>query len=127
MILACDKLDKLGKLVYTVNNLTINKAKYYDSNTGTVSDSQGDITRNMETVTYTNSRNETVTLIGNRNFEQKILRNRIISATFLMMNPRINQSIAPIVVAPQTLLTPDTKEVFVDAASGGAWVNRTLQ
>ena len=30
-----------------------------------------------------------------------------------------------IVAAPQTLLTPDTKEVVADAACGGAWVNRT--
>ena len=28
---------------------------------------------------------------------------------------------------PQTLLAPTTKEVVVDAASGGAWVNRTLR
>ena len=43
------------------------------------------------------------------------------------MNQRIGQRIAPILVAPQTLLTPATKKVAVDAASGGAWVNRTSQ
>ena len=42
------------------------------------------------------------------------------------MNPRIDQIIAPILVVPQTLLTPAIKEVVVDAALGGAWVNRTL-
>ena len=41
------------------------------------------------------------------------------------MNPSIDQRIAPIVVAPQTLLTPDMKEVVTDEALGGAWVNRT--
>ena len=40
------------------------------------------------------------------------------------MNPRIYQSIVPIVVAPQTLLTPAMKEVVTDAASGSVWVNR---
>ena len=43
------------------------------------------------------------------------------------MNPRIDQRIVPIVLAPQTLLTPATKEVFVGEASGGAWVNRTMR
>ena len=43
------------------------------------------------------------------------------------MNLGINQRIAPIVVAPQTLLTPATNEDVMDVESGGAWVNRTLQ
>ena len=42
------------------------------------------------------------------------------------MNPRIDQGIVPIFLAPQTLLAPATKEVIAEAASGGAWVNRTL-
>ena len=42
------------------------------------------------------------------------------------MNPGIDQGIAPILLVPQTLLAPATKEVFVDTASGGTWVNRTL-
>ena len=41
------------------------------------------------------------------------------------MNPRIDQRIAPMVLAPQTLLMLVTKEVIADAASGGVWVNRT--
>ena len=41
------------------------------------------------------------------------------------MNPRIDQSIAPIALAPHTRLTHMTKEVIADAVSGGAWVNRT--
>ena len=41
------------------------------------------------------------------------------------MNPWIDQGISPIVLAPHTLLAPVTKEVVADAASGGAWVNRT--
>ena len=41
------------------------------------------------------------------------------------MNPRIDQRIASITVAPKTLLTPATKEIITDAASCGVWVNRT--
>ena len=55
------KLYKSNDLVEAVNNLTINNAKYYESNTATASDAQGDLTRNPETVTPT----------INGNFKQK--------------------------------------------------------
>ena len=42
-IFTSDKLDKLDKLVDALNNLAINDAEYYESNTATASDSQGDI------------------------------------------------------------------------------------
>ena len=41
-------------------------------------------------------------------------------------NPRIDQGIAPIVLMPQILLEPTTKEVVADTALGCVWVNRTL-
>ena len=41
------------------------------------------------------------------------------------MNPEIDQGIAPIILAPQLLLTSETKEIVADAASDGAWVNKT--
>ena len=41
------------------------------------------------------------------------------------MNPRIDQSIVLIVLVPQTLLMPATKEVAANAMLGDAWVNRT--
>ena len=41
------KLDKSNDMVGAVKNLTINDVKYYESNTATVSDSKGDIKRNM--------------------------------------------------------------------------------
>ena len=41
------------------------------------------------------------------------------------MNPRIDQGIVPIVLAPQTLLETAAKEVVMDTALGVKWVNRT--
>ena len=41
------------------------------------------------------------------------------------MNPGIYQGIAPIILAPQTLLITDTKEVVADTELGGASVYRT--
>ena len=114
----------MHKLVDAVNNLIINDARYYESNTATASDSQDYLTRNPETVTHTRSGNETANHTSNTNSEQQSLSNRTISVVVLMMNPKIEQMIAPIVLELQTLPTPATKEVVMDTALGGTWVNR---
>ena len=100
MIFTTEKLDKSYDLVNTVNNLTINNAKYYESNTATSSDAQGDITNNPDTVTNTSNGNETVTRTGNGNFEQKSLSNQTIYVLPPDMNPGIGQGFVPIVLAP---------------------------
>ena len=110
MIFISEKLYRSDYMVDAIKNLTINDAKYYESNTSTASDAQGDLTHNPETVTPT----------SNGNFEQNILSNGTIPVVVLKMSPRIYQRIAPIVFAPQTLLTTATKEVVANMASGGA-------
>ena len=52
-VFTSEKLDTLDKIVHTINNLTINNAEYYESNTATASDAQGNPTKNPETVTQT--------------------------------------------------------------------------
>ena len=47
----------MDKLVDAVKNLTINDAKYYESNTATKNDAQGNLTLNLETVTHTSKGN----------------------------------------------------------------------
>ena len=89
----------------------------------TAYDARGDITNNLERATHTSNGNETVTHTSSRNIEQKLLSNQTISVVYPTMKLRIEQSIAPIVLAPQTILTPATKEVVADAASCGVWVN----
>ena len=44
-----------------------------------------------------------------------------------MTNPKIGDMIATIGGVSKTLSMPTTKEVVADAASVGAWVNRTLR
>ena len=56
-IFTSEELDKLDGLVEILNNLTINNAKYYESNTAIASDAQGDFTRNPETTTHTSNGN----------------------------------------------------------------------
>ena len=110
-----ENLDKLDELVDAVHNLTINDAKYYESNTVTVSDAQDDLTRNLETITYT----------CNGNFEQRLLSYWTIPVLPPEMNPGIDQYIASTLLTIQTLLAPVTKEIAVDAVSGGACIHRT--
>ena len=42
----------------------------------------------------------------------------------LPTNPGIDQGIVVIKLTPQMILTPATKEIVADAASGGAWTSR---
>ena len=114
-IFTSENLDELEELVDTVNNLIINDSEYYESNTATASDTQGNLTHNPETVTHT----------ININFEQKILSYQNIPVLPPPTNPGIYQGVGPIIFAPQMLLTPATKEVIADTASGGELVNRT--
>ena len=58
MIFTSEKIDKLDKLVGTVKNLKINNAEHYESNTEITSASQGNLTRNPETVTHTINGND---------------------------------------------------------------------
>ena len=107
IIFTSDKLDKTEELVDAVNILTINYAEYYESNTATASDAQGDLTHNQEIVTQT----------SNGNFEQKILRNLTIPVLPPTMNPGIDQGIVLIILSPHTILTPATKELVANVAS----------
>ena len=56
-VITIEKLNKLDKLVDAVKKLTINNAKYYKSNTATANDTQGNLTRNLETVTHNRNGN----------------------------------------------------------------------
>ena len=125
-ICTSEKLDKLDYMADALKDLTINDTKYYESDTATASDAQGDPTRNPKTVTHTSNENETVTNTRNGNLEL-FLSNLILPIIVPTINPRIYHRIAPIVVAPQTLLTPAANEVAADAVSGGAWENSTPQ
>ena len=53
VIFTSEKLEKSEELVDAVKNLTVNDAKYYDSNTATVRDEQVNITSDPETVSHT--------------------------------------------------------------------------
>ena len=61
----------------------------------------------------------------NGNFQHKVLSNWTLVVVVSKTNLRINDRIAPIGGASKTLLTTATKEVVMEKAIGGAWVNQT--
>ena len=100
----------MNKLVDAINNFTINDA-VYELNTATASDTQGDLPRNLDTVTHT----------SNVILDQNLLSFRTIREVSVLPQPK-NLMVG---VTPQTLLTPVVKEIFADATSGNTWNNRT--
>ena len=106
MIFTSDKLDKVDKLVYSVKNLTLNDARYYESSTANTSDTHGDLTGNPETITHT----------SNKIFEQTLLS----YFTIPVLPPPTNPIISVTKLTTQTLLTHAAKENIADAKSGGA-------
>ena len=122
-IFTSEKLDKLKELADAVKYLTTNESKYYVSNSANSSDTQGNLTCNVKTVTHTNNEKEMVTYTSNDNFEQKSLSNRTLTVFVLMFKSRIDYMIAPIGADSQALLTPTTKEAVMDTVSGDTWVN----
>ena len=117
----------MDKLEDTLKYLKINYTKYYESDTTTTSDAQGDPTHNPKTVTHTSNGKGKVMDTRNKNFEQKPLSNRTLPVIAPTINPRIDLRIVPIVEATQTLLTPEMKEVVSDAECGGVFFNRILR
>ena len=53
-IFTIEKLDKPKELADAVKYLTTNESKYYLSNSANASDTQGNLTCNVKTVTHTN-------------------------------------------------------------------------
>ena len=99
-IFTSEKLDKLYKLADELKGLTINNAKYYESDTVTASDAQSDPKLNLKTLTHTSNGNAKFMHTNNRNYEPKLLSNWTTHVVVLTMNPRIYQRIALIVVEP---------------------------
>ena len=102
-IFTSEKLDKSDELSDALKDLTISGAKYYESDTVTASGTQGDPTRNLDTVTHTSISNETVTHTSNGKFEHKLLSNWTIPVVVLTINPSVDHRIALIAVAPQKI------------------------
>ena len=86
----------------------------------TTNDAKVDPTNDPKTVTHSSGGKGKVTNTSNGILQQKLLSNRTLPVVVLTIDPRIDNRIATIGGAYQTILTPATKEVVVDAACGSA-------
>ena len=124
-IFTSEKIDKSDKLVATLKDLTINDAEYNVSNSATVDDAKGDPTSNLTKVTHTSDGKGKVADTSNRSLQQKLLSNQTLPVVFLTMDPSIDNSIATIGGASETLAVSATKKVVADTAPSGTWFNQT--
>ena len=97
----------------SIKSLTIDDAEYFESNTATASDAQGNLTSHPETVTHA----------SNIIFEQKLLSCR----TIPILPPPTNLGIASIILPPPMLVKPTTKEIVAHAVSSSACTSRILR
>ena len=86
------------------------------------SDARGDLTINSDTFTHTSNGPDTVTCASNGILDEMFLIGRTIGEVPVQI-PLAN----PIVLAPQMMMTPEVKKIFVDTTSGNTWTNRTLR
>ena len=108
-IFRSEKPKKLVGLVKAINNSKIKNAGYR-INKATASDTQGNLTSDLDTVTHT----------SNGILDQKLLSFQTIREVSVL-NPLTNPTIR---LTSQTLLMPTAKEIFVDATSVNKWINR---
>ena len=102
-----------------LNDLTINDAEYYVSNSAISNDAKVNFESNHKTGNHTSSGKVKVVDTSNGSFQQKLFSNRTLPVIVPTMNPRIENMIAPIGGSSQTLFTPVTKKVVADAECSG--------
>ena len=70
-IFTSENLDKLDELADALKDVTINNYEYYELDTATASDKQGDPKHDLKKFTHTSNNKEKVTDTRNGDFEQK--------------------------------------------------------
>ena len=109
----------MNELVDAINNLIINST-VYELNKAPLSDSQGNLTSDPDTVTHTSNGPDTVNHTSKGILDKQLLSCRNIGKVSASPPPE-----KPILLAPQTLMTPAVRKILADATSGNAWTDRT--
>ena len=76
-----------------LEDLTINDAEYYVSNSATFNNAKEDPASDPKTVTHTSDRKGKITDTSNLNIQQKILSNQTLPVSVLTINLRIEDRI----------------------------------
>ena len=125
-ILISERLDKLDALAETLNNLTINGARYYESDSANVDDAKSDPASDPKAANQTSDeKKRKVTDTSNEDSQQKLLSNRTLLIITTGIGPRIDNRFETCGGTPHVLATPNMKVVITDASRRSANVIRT--
>ena len=100
-----------------IKGLTINDARYYESESANANDSKGDPARNPKIATQTSDRKKgKVTDTRNGDLQQKLLSNRNLPIITTTMDPQIDDGVTTCGASPHKVATPLTLDIITDAA-----------
>ena len=125
-ILTSEKRDKSDALAEILKGLTINDARYYESDSSNANDAKGDPASDLNIATPTSDRKKRkVTDTSNGYLQQKLLSNWTLLIITTTINPRIDNRVAPCEAYPHKIATPQTMKIITDTACSSARVLRT--
>ena len=121
MILTSEKQNKPYALAETLKGLTINDARYYESDPVNANDSKGNPTSDPKVATHTSDgKKRKVMYTINGDLQQKLLSNWNLLIITTKIDPQIDDRIETCGGTPHTLATPTTKEVIMNASCSSA-------
>ena len=122
-IFTSEKRDKSDALTETLNNLTINNDRYYESDSANVNDAKGDPASDLKVATHTIERNKRkVTDTSNGDLRKKILSNQTLPIITETIDPQIDNMVETYGETFHALATTTKKGVITDAAHSSARV-----
>ena len=116
-ILSSEKQNKLDALAETLKLLTIKDAGYSESDSASANDATSNQASDPKIATHTSDEKKRKSIdTSNRYLQQKLLRNQTLPIITTMIDPRIDDRVAPCGASLDKLATPQTMEVIMDAA-----------
>ena len=96
--------------------LTINDARYYESESANTNDSKGNPARNPKIYTHTSDgKKGKFTDTRNGDLQQKMLSNRTLPIITTTMDPRIDDGVTTCEASPHKIKIPLTLDIITDA------------
>ena len=102
-----------------IKGLTINNARYYESESANENDSKGDPAKNSKIATHTSDgKKGKVTDTRHGDLQQKLWSNRTLPIITTTMDPRIDDGVTTCRAYPHKIATPLMLDVITDTACG---------
>ena len=116
----------MDALVETLNNLTINDARYYESDSANVDDAKSDPASDPKAANQTSDgKKRKVTDTSNEDSQQKLLSNRTLLIITTGIGPRIDNRFETCGGTPHVRPTPTSKVVITDVTRSSVRIFQT--